>query len=545
VPPAALLEAGRRSYAVGAWRDAYAALAEADSASPLDAADLELLATCASMLGREGEWTSLVERAHQSYLDSGNTLRAVRCAFWIGVRLARAGEIGRATGWLARAHRLLEREERDCVEQGYLLLPEIFQHEARGELEAAASTARAAAEAGQRFGEDDLFALATHEQGHILIRLGRVGEGLALLDEAMVTVTEGRLSPYVTGIVYCGTIAACQDVYELRRAGEWTAALSDWCAGQPDLLAFTGSCLIHRAEIMQLRGAWPDALDEARRAGERLARAENEPAAGQASYREAELHRLRGDFAIAEEAYKEASRCGYEPQPGLALLRLAQGRGGAAVAAIRRVVAERTEPLTRARLLPAYVEIALASGEVDEARAACADLEEIAERFETRMLGAMAGHARGAVELAGGRPREALVALRHAAHVWQELGAPYEAACARVLVALACRALDDDEAASLELEAARDVFERLGADPDAGWVESLTLPSVATDRYGLTPRELEVLRLVAAGKSNREIASELVISGHTVARHVQNILAKLDVSSRTAAGAFAFEHALV
>ena len=248
---------------------------------------------------------------------------------------------------------------------------------------------------------------------------------------------------------------------------------------------------------------------------------------------------------MAEEAYTEASRCGYEPQPGLALLRLAQGGGGAAAAAIRRVVAERTEPLARARLLPAYVEIALASGEVDEARAACTDLEEIAERYETRMLSAMAGHARGAVELAGGRPREALVALRRAAQVWQELAAPYEAACARVLVALACRALGDDEAASLELEAARDVFERLGAGPDATWVESLALPPLAADRYGLTPRELEVLRLVAAGKSNREIAKELVISGHTVARHVQNILAKLDVSSRTAAGAFAFEHELV
>jgi DNA-binding CsgD family transcriptional regulator len=361
----------------------------------------------------------------------------------------------------------------------------------------------------------------------------------------MVTATERKLSPYVTGIVYCGTIAACQAVYEPRRAEEWTAALSTWCDEQPELLAFTGNCLVHRAEIMQLHGAWPDALDEARRAGERLTRTENEAAAGQASYREAELHRLRGAFAAAEEAYREASRRGYEPQPGLALLRLAQGDGEAATAAIRRVVAERTEPLQRARLLPSQVEIALAAGHPDEAEAACAELERIAARFETTMLGAMAAHARGAVDFARDRPREALVALRRAAQLWQEVGAPYEAACARVLTGIACRALGDDEAVSLELEAARNAFSRLGAEPDVAWVDSLAGPATSAERYGLTARELEVLRLVAEVKRNREVAAELVISEHTAARHVQNIFAKLDVSSRTAAGAFAFEHELV
>jgi ATP/maltotriose-dependent transcriptional regulator MalT len=540
---AALLERGRRSYAARAWRDAHTLLVEADRASPLAAADLELLATCTSMLGR-GEWIAVLERAHHGHLDSGETLPAVRCAFWIGIRLARAGEIGRAGGWLARAQRLLEREERECVEHGYLLLPEIFQHEERGDLDAAAATARAAAEIGQRFGDQDLFALATHEQGHVLIRQGRVREGLALLDEAMVTVTEGELSPYVAGIVYCGTIDACQEVYEARRAEEWTQALTRWCDEQPDLFAFTGNCLIHRAEIMQLHGSWADALEETRRAGERLAESDNAARAGQALYRAGELHRLQGEFAEAEEAFREASRYGYEPQPGLALLRLAQGRREAAVAAIRRAVAERTEPLRRARLLPAHVEIALALGDVDEARSALVELEEIAGRYESAMLGAMAGHARGAIELSGGDAREALVALRGAARAWQELGAPYEAACARVLVALACRALGDADAVTLELEAARQVFERLGAAPDVAWVDSLSRAAPAAS-HGLTSRELEVLRLVAAGKSNRKIASELVISEHTVARHVQNIFAKLRVSSRTAAGAFAFEHELV
>jgi DNA-binding CsgD family transcriptional regulator len=541
---AALVEAGRRAHAAGAWHDAYRDLTEADRLSPLLVSDLELLGTAASMLGRDAEWTAIGERAYQAHLDADDTLPAVRCAFWIGVRLARAGEAGRAGGWIARAQRLLE-SEGDCAERGYLLLPEMFQHEARGDLEAAAATARAAAEIGRRFDEADLFALATHELGEILIRLGRVAEGLALLDEAMVSATERKLSPYVTGIVYCGTIAACQAVYEPQRAGEWTAALSAWCDEQPELLAFTGNCLVHRAEIMQLHGAWPDALDEARRAAERLTRTENEAAAGQASYREAELHRLQGAFAAAEEAYREASRRGYEPQPGLALLRLAQGDGGAATAAIRRVLAERTEPLQRARLLPAQVEIALAAGHRDEAETACAELEGIAARFETTMLGAMAAHARGAVDFAHDRPREALVALRRAAQLWQELGAPYEAACARVLTGIACRALGDDEAVSLELEAARSVFDRLGAEPDVAWVDSLAGSGRPAERYGLTARELQVLRLVAAGKSNREVAAELVISEHTAARHVQNIFAKLDVSSRAAAGAFAFEHELV
>jgi DNA-binding CsgD family transcriptional regulator len=540
----ALLDAGRRAYTAGAWQEAYASLSAADTASPLAAADVELLATAAAMLGRDDEWMTLLERAHQRYLEGGETAGAIRCAFWSSVRLMRGGEIGRATAWLARAERLLERVDADCVERGYLLLPQMFRHEAEGDLETAAATARDAAEIGEHFDDNDLVALATHERGHVLIRLGRVKEGLGLLDDAMLAATAGALSPYVTGIVYCGTIAACQEVYELRRASEWTAALSAWCADQPGLLAFTGNCLVHRAEVMQLHGAWSDALEEARRAGDRLAQAENERAAGEACYRKGEVHRLQGEFTAAEEAYKEASRRGFEPHPGLALLRLAQRRGDAAVAAIRRVLAERTEPLKRARLLPAYVEIALAAGEPDEARIACAELEEIAAGFETRMLDGMAAHARGAVDLAAGEPRTALVALRRAAEVWQDLGAPYEAACARVLTALACRALGDDDGASFELEAAREVFERLGAAPDVVWAESLARPAAADD-HGLTHRELEVLRMVATGKSNREIASELVISEHTVARHVQNIFQKLSVSSRTAAGAFAFEHDLV
>jgi len=343
--------------------------------------------------------------------------------------------------------------------------------------------------------------------------------------------------------VYCGVILACEEVYELRRAKEWTAVLTRWCEGQPDLLAFTGRCLVHRAQLMQLQGAWPDALEEAERANRRFEKSMNQGAAGKACYLQGEVYRLRGEFTEAEEAYEKASLLGLEPQPGLALLRLAQGNADAAAAAIRRVVGETADGLRLAGLLPAYVEILLAVGDVEEARRACGELEEIAAQCDSELLDALLAQSQGAVELAAGDARSALVSLRRAARTWQELEAPYEAARARLLVGRACKALGDEEAFALELDAARRTFEELGARPDLVSIDSPTENAAAP--HGLTARELEVLRLIATGKSNREIASELVISEHTVARHVQNIFRKLGVPSRTAAGAFAFEHDLV
>ncbi|MGH8983364.1 MAG: LuxR C-terminal-related transcriptional regulator [Acidimicrobiia bacterium] len=536
------LERGRAAYERRAWRDAYESLSRADRAAPLGAVDLELLATSAYMLGLDNEYLSVLERAHHAHVEAGQTLRAVRSAFWVGINLALRGEMGPAGGWLGRAHRILGEE--DSVERGYLLMPLVFQHEAGGDFAAAAAVAADAAAIADRFDDVEGVALAVQAQGYMLIKAGRVKDGLALLDEAMVAVAGGKVSPIATGIVYCGVILACQEVYELRRAQEWTAVLTRWCEAQPDLVAFTGRCLVHRAEIMQLHGDWSDALEEARRAGERLARSLNRAAAAQAFYRQGELHRLRGMFEEAEHAYREASRFGWEPQPGMALLRLAQGRRDAAGAAIRRAVGEATQPLRRANLLPAYVEIMLAAGDVEEARTGCRELEEIAGRYESAMLAALVAHARGATELADGDARSALVSLRQAGATWQDLDAPYDVARARVLVAEACRALGDDDAAALELEAAGDVFAELGAAPDLSQLNS-SATRVAREAYGLTPRQVEVLRLVAAGKSNREIAASLVISEHTVARHVQNIFATLRVSSRTAASAFAFEHDLV
>src|SRR5512133_3249845 len=283
------LERGRECYERRAWLDAYEALTQADRASRLRAEDLELLATSAYMLDRDDDFASALERAQRLYLDDGIAARAVRCAFWVGVNLATRGEMAGASGWFSRAQRLLEREERDCVERGYLLIPILLQQVGAGDPDGAYTTAATAVEIGERFGDADLVALARHEQGHALVRRGRVGEGLRLLDETMVAVTAGELSPIVTGLVYCNVIAFCQDVYEVRRAREWTAALTRWCERQPEMVAHTGLCLLHRAEIMELSGAWGDALEEARRAGVRFAQGSNEGAAGQASYRQGEV----------------------------------------------------------------------------------------------------------------------------------------------------------------------------------------------------------------------------------------------------------------
>ncbi len=490
------------------------------------------------MLGRDVEYVALLERAHHAYLETGRTDRAAGCAWWIGHNLMFHGEGGRANGWFALGNRLLDEAALDCVERGFLLAPVWLRQMGSGDWAAGYETAVGAARIGERFGDHDLLWLARDEQARALLQLDRVDEALSLVDEVLVTVGSGVVSPVVSGIVYCNTIAFCRDSHQHRHAREWTEALTAWCARQPQMVAHNGLCLVHRAEVLQSLGRWSGAMEEARTAAERFTEgALNEIACGQAHYRQGEIHRLQGRWVDAERSYLEASRNGREPQPGLALARLRQGRPDLAAAAIRRAVLETAQPSARAGLLPAYVEIMVAVGDVEAAEVACRELDGLAELHRSETLRAMLDHAKALVSEANGDHRGALVSARAAWQAWHLLDAPYDAARARVVVARACRVLGDDDSAHLEDAAALEVFEQLGARPD--------LPDSTGTTGGLSERELEVLRLVCAGRTNREIGSQLVISERTVARHLQNIFVKLDVATRTAASAFAHEHGLV
>lgn len=541
------LQRGRAAYERRAWAEAHRAFSAADRTAPLGPADLERLAISAYLIGRPVEFERGLERLHRLHLEAGDRARAARCAFWLGLSLLLRGEAARSGAWVARGQRLVG--SRDCAERGLLLLPLAEQQLRDGKAAAAHDTGRTAALLGERFRDRDLTAAARHVQGRALIQQGQVPAGLRLLDEAMLAVVGGELSPIMTGLLYCSVIEACREVHAWSRAREWTAALSRWCEEHSQPVAFTGTCRVHRAEILQFHGAWADALAEAGRAGEPPA-ADGEPGRPlpAALYQQAEIHRLRGEFAEAEAAYRAASRLGHEPQPGLALLRLAQGRPDAARAALRRLVAATPDPLPRARLLPAHVEIMLAHEDLPEARRAGIELRALAEALDADVLRAAAAQAEGAIALADGGGRAALGALRRAFEAWTRLEAPYEAARARVLVGLACRALGDEETRALEFAAARAAFERLGARPELARLDALErreteAPSRVTGR--LTAREGEVLRLVAAGQTNRVIATRLGVSERTVDRHVSNILDKLEVPSRAAAIAQAYRRGLL
>jgi len=386
---------------------------------------------------------------------------------------------------------------------------------------------------------------------------------MTLFDEVMVAVTTGELTPISSGVIYCAVIEACYDILDVERAREWTTALTRWCDAQPDLIPYRGHCLVHRAETMRLLGDWGGAMAQAEQVCAIAAKGPANPAAaasdsavaapsyrsraypiGAAFYETAEVHRLRGEFDEAETAYRLAHVNGRSPEPGLALLRLSQGRIDAAAAAIRRLRDQRQKRPLRAAVLAAAVEIMIAARDLTTAREAADELAAIAGGVKMPYLRALSAQARGTVLLADGNPRDACEPLRTAWMEWQALEMPYEAARVRVLIGLSCRQLGDQDAAHLEFDAATRVFTRLSAQPDLDRVTELagaSRPASGT----LTERELQVIRLIAAGETNRSIAHALEISERTVDRHVSNILTKLDLSSRAAATAYAYEHGLI
>lgn len=538
---AELLEAARDAIRRRDWAVARERFEAAREAVPLEADDCYALAETAWWLGAIDESLIAWAEAYQLYLEAGRPRRAAMSAVFLAAHSMERGDAVVGAGWMSRAHRLLA-EEPEAVEHGYLLYFEIFSAMGSGDLDGAGATARRVQEIGRRFGDPNLVAIGVLGEGRALIKQGRVHDGVTLLDEAMLAALSDQLHPAWTGAIYCHLMDVCHELIDVRRAGEWTQAAQRWCERLPAAVLYRGICRVHRAQVLQVQGAWEEAEREASSACRELLRVHVGTVA-EGHYELGEIRRLRGDLAGAEDQFRQAHELGRDPQPGLALLRLAQGRADTAAASVRAALAGETrDRLARARLCAAQVEIAVASGDTEVARTAADELEATAATYHSSGLKAASLQARGAVLLADGHPSEALPTLRSACRLWQELAAPYDAAKTRLLLVHIYRALGDEDAVALELDAAERVFDQLGATLDAQRVATLRGRSALPD--GLTEREAEVLRLVAAGKSNREIAADLVLSDKTVARHLANIFTKLGLSSRTAAAAYAFKHGL-
>ena len=533
-------EPARETVRTGPWLELYDQLAARDPAG-LDGDELEALAEAAWWLCRTGESVAARHRAHAAFRRAGDAKGAARTAARLFHEHFYRGEQAVAAGWLRRGFREVERDP-GGVERGWLEFAQAELHLHQGPLDRAAVHAVAAVASAREHGDADLAAVGMQLQGRALVAQGAVEEGLALLDEAMTFVLAGELAPLYTGWVYCSVILACRDLADLRRAGEWTEAARRWCRELPATTPYRqGLCRIYRGEVLALRGDWDEAEAELRQAHDELL--PHKPGgAAEASYAVGEVLRRRGDLAAAEQAFVRAQRLGWDPQPGLALLRLAQGRVDAAAAALRSTLASPplVDRFAHARLLAAQVDVSIAAGALDQARVAAAELASVEDTLSSPVISATAATAAGALRLAEGDPAAALERLRHALRRWRDLGLPYEEARARLLAGAAVTLLGDADGGRVELQAARAGFERLGAAADASQATALLQGRHRPGRL-LTGREVEVLRLVASGMGNREIAGTLHLSEHTVARHMQNVFAKLGVSSRAAAISRAIE----
>ena len=536
------LEAARSALSRCEWEAAYDAAVEAGTqGSTRDAERLDVLADAAWWLGRLDECIEAREGAYRLFDEAGERQRAGQCAVWLYEHYCFKAQPAIAGAWLRRGRHALENDH-ESPAYGALLLREAEMAHGSGDLRFSEDAAREVVLLGRHLREADLEAEALQTLGRILIDEGQWAQGMAALDEAMLFAVEGRLRPYSTGKVYCSLISACEALGDLRRSAEWSEATTRWAQRHP-MAVFPGLCRVHLASSLRIRGKWDEAEQQAIRACAELATLNVGSAA--AGYAEiGEIRRRVGNLQGAEDAFRKAEQLSGQPQPGLAVLRLAQGNTDAAVAIIGRALGDITwNRLGRARLLPAKAQIAIAADDIAGAVTALEELESIAVDFASPALTAAALSTRGRVQLASG-DRSACATLRRAAEQWQELGAPHEVATARMLQGAACREAGDLDGASASFEAAGALFEQLGANSDLHSLSGFTncpadLPA------GLTKRECEVLRLVASGKTNRQIAVKLFLSEKTVARHLSNIFTKIDVTSRSAATAFAYDQELV
>jgi DNA-binding CsgD family transcriptional regulator len=534
------IQRGKDALTRGAWTEAYDLLASAP-VSELTARELYDLADAAWWTMRLDESIGIRQKAYAAAVAEDDEIHAGGVALRLAIEHFIRGEPAVGAGWLGRAHKHLDGQP-ECTEVGFLPLIESNVARFGGDLEGAIALGRLGTEIAARVREPNLSAMASFTLGIALVAAERVVEGVPLLDEAMTAAIAGELADYHAGIIYCGVIDVCLQLADVRRASEWSAAATAWCESLQDGSIYPGLCRVNRAEVAALRGAWEQAEAEALRAVEEIQAYEPGGAAA-ALYHVGEIRRRRGDAAGAEEAFGRAADLGFEPQPGLALLRASQGKVEAGRRSLAHEPPPNVPPLRRAQLLAARVELAIAEADLDDARRASDELESLSARFPTPALVAEAACVRGALALAEGRPDEAADVLRGAFAMWQELRLPYEAARVRADHGRALLACGDEEAGTRAIRAAASALEELGAIPEARRL-SAVLSSERTLPAGLTAREADVLRLVAAGKTNREIAAELFISEHTVARHLQNMFAKLGVSTRSAATAFAFAHDL-
>ncbi len=462
------LGVAREAAARHAWREARAAYAEVDSAD-LQPEDLELFGSAAWWTGKLDEAIALRERSYAAFSATGATVDASRLALALADDHLGRGAFAVSQGWFATAERLLEGQPESREHATLTAMQGLAALHVEGDLPKALQLFDAAHELGRRVGDRNTQVLALVGKARALVLSGEVEQGLVLHDETTAAAVCGELEPFATGIAYCATISTCQDIGDYRRAAEWTEEANRWC-DRLDVSGFPGVCRLHRAEIMRLRGDWPEAEEQAVAACAELHDFDRTITAG-GYYEIGEIRRRRGDFAAAEEAYRTADELGRDPQPGLALLRLAEGKVGNAAAALARALQEQPKPVKRLRLLPAQVEVSIAAGDLSGARTAAAEIEEIVDAYKvgdrrTEAFDALVHLARGQITLAEGDAPAAAELLRQARDEWQGIGAPYETAQARLLLGLAFRRAGDEHAAVAELEPALAAFERLGARLD-------------------------------------------------------------------------------